>query len=332
MQGSLDRPPIVVRSSRWTALWLLIAGGAFVAVGVGMVGHPRAGHPSDPAFGYFSIVFFGLGVVFFAARLLRPDELELGPAGLIWRNFVRTRSWRWRDVWNFRPYRPTARVRSAHIGFDFADDYEPQNRGGREITRRLTGVEGSVGGGWELRAADLADLLNTARARWIGSNPEGGSMSPARMQRYCGGRHPALAVGGGHVIYGGSCVAPLIADADLYVGLDRGMSTREDVEQILFPIADGDPPNDPDAFRALVADVSARLDRGDKVHVGCLAGHGRTGTFLAALVAHRGASDDPIAYVRENYCVRAVETGQQVAFLTRHFACKAHPGSYEFAS
>jgi protein-tyrosine phosphatase len=154
-------------------------------------------------------------------------------------------------------------------------------------------------------------------------------MSPARMQRPCYGRHPALAVGGGRVIYGGSCIAPLLADASLYVGLDKGMSEREDVEQILFPIVDGDPPDDLDAFRALIGDVSVRLDRGDKIHVGCLAGHGRTGTFLAALVAYRGTSDDPIAYVREHYCARAVETGEQVEFLRRHFGCKPHPGSYE---
>jgi hypothetical protein len=30
----------------------------------------------------------------------------------------------------------------------------------------MTGVEGSLGTGWELSAADLAELLNKARARW----------------------------------------------------------------------------------------------------------------------------------------------------------------------
>ena len=55
----------------------------------------------------------------------------------------------------------------------------------------------------------------------------------------------------------------------------------------------------------------------------CIGGHGRTGTFFAALVAHMMPEvKDPIAYVRENYCNEAVETEEQIAFLIEHFGVR----------
>jgi hypothetical protein len=41
----------------------------------------------------------------------------------------------------------------------------------RRIVKTISGVEGSLGGGWELSAADLADLLNKARMQWAGAPP-----------------------------------------------------------------------------------------------------------------------------------------------------------------
>jgi protein-tyrosine phosphatase len=137
--------------------------------------------------------------------------------------------------------------------------------------------------------------------------------------RRCPGKHPCLAVGNNAVIYGGSCWHPAV-DADIYVGFEHGMKTN--AQSRLFPIPDGAAPADIEGFKDLVAWVSQQLDAGRKVHVGCAAGHGRTGTFLAALVATRKVSDDPIAYVRQNYCPCAVETTAQVEFLAGHFGCK----------
>jgi len=54
----------------------------------------------------------------------------------------------------------------------------------------------------------------------------------------------------------------------------------------------------------------------DRVEVGCLGGHGRTGTALACLAIMSGhPPDDAIAWVRANYCADAVETAQQEAFV-----------------
>jgi protein-tyrosine phosphatase len=136
--------------------------------------------------------------------------------------------------------------------------------------------------------------------------------------------HPPLTVGRGRVIYGGNCTLPCVKDADIYVGLDASFRKTSD-KDIAFVIPDGGAPADVDAFKALVAWVSDQLDLGRKVHVGCIAGHGRTGIVLAALVAHRGVSDDPIPFIRQRYCRAAVETRTQVDFLVAHFGFKPAP-------
>ena len=41
-----------------------------------------------------------------------------------------------------------------------------RERDGSLTVKALTSVEGSFGGGWELGAAELADLFNQARAHW----------------------------------------------------------------------------------------------------------------------------------------------------------------------
>ena len=51
---------------------------------------------------------------------------------------------------------------------------------------------------------------------------------------------------------------------------------------------------------------------GVSVYVGCAAGLGRTGTFIAALARLAGI-DDAVAWVRANYDARAVETSEQAA-------------------
>jgi hypothetical protein len=55
-------------------------------------------------------------------------------------------------------------------GFDFSDSYHGRND--RLLRNKaMGGVEASLGSDWELRAADFADLLNQARARWAGTAP-----------------------------------------------------------------------------------------------------------------------------------------------------------------
>jgi len=165
MEGDLDQPPVVIRSSQRTSWWLLIASVVFVAGGVLMLRDPT----QNPIVGYLAIIFFGAGIPIFAWRLIRPEVLTVSPDGLTWRSAFRTMHFRWDAVQRFRAYSPTGTI-SKHVGFDFTDS-QTQSKGLRQTAKALTGVEGALGSGWELSAADLADLLNAARARWAAASP-----------------------------------------------------------------------------------------------------------------------------------------------------------------
>jgi hypothetical protein len=143
----------------------------------------------------------------------------------------------------------------------------------------------------------------------------------------CYESHPALDVGGGNLIYGGSCSNPIVTDADIYVGLDGSMTPTVKAypwvtgDEVYYRITDGMGPKDVPNFKQMVVWISDQIDLGKKVHVGCIGGHGRTGLVLAAVVAYRKHNANPIAYVREKYCVKAVESREQVHFLRDHYDC-----------
>jgi hypothetical protein len=173
---------------------------------------------------------------------------------------------------------------------------------------------------------DDPDLFESAgyRAEQRGGGQRGGG------KRWGGARcyesHPPLVLGDtGLVIHGGSCGHPMVADADVYIGFDGSMAfTRRHWpwlpgHEVLFRIADMQAPDDPAAFRQLVDWTAHRLLDGARVHAGCIGGHGRTGTFLAALLKVMCDETDAIARLRAQYCKRAVESAAQVAFLERQF-------------
>ena len=75
-------------------------------------------------------------------------------------------------------------------------------------------------------------------------------------------------------------------------------------------------PSDPVAFARALEDLAGRAERGEQVEIGCLGGHGRTGTALACLAVLAGTPvDDAVAWVRAVYCPKAVETDDQLAFV-----------------
>jgi len=143
----------------------------------------------------------------------------------------------------------------------------------------------------------------------------------------CYESHPALVIGD-YKIYGGSCIRPVITDADVYVGFDIGMHIShltypwETGESFLFHIPDMKTPSNPEQFKKLIDWLSLQLISNKKVHLGCIGGHGRSGLALAALVKVMTGEVDAITYVRENYCHKAVESSVQVEFLHIHFGIK----------
>lgn len=152
--------------------------------------------------------------------------------------------------------------------------------------------------------------------------------------KMCYETHPALSVAGFEV-YGGSCSRPVVQDADVYVGFD--MSARRTQAQypwsgkseFLFYIPDMGVPSNVEDFKALIQWLSVQLAANKKVHLGCIGGHGRTGTVLAALYASMAGGKDAISYVREHYCKRAVESKAQVDFLVTHFGVNPEPPAKE---
>lgn len=156
--------------------------------------------------------------------------------------------------------------------------------------------------------------------------PYSGTASPA--YKPCHHSHQPLALVDGLVVHGGSCVKPTVKDCDIYIGFDLGMTFTDRSypwvagEEVFYQIQDQKAPGDLKQFRAMIAWAEIQLRAGKKIHMGCIGGHGRTGTALAALVSEMDVSDDAIAYVRKNYCERAVESAAQVDFLVKHFGVK----------
>ncbi|WP_372618422.1 tyrosine-protein phosphatase [Falsiroseomonas sp.] len=83
---------------------------------------------------------------------------------------------------------------------------------------------------------------------------------------------------------------------------------------VALPVPDYGVP-EPTALRAAVAAVLAQLEAepGRPVHVGCRAGMGRTGLFLACLARAAGVEGDALDHVRAHYLPHAAETPEQEA-------------------
>jgi hypothetical protein len=77
-------------------------------------------------------------------------------------------------------------------------------------------------------------------------------------------------------------------------------------------------PGEPDRARDVLVSVLERARAGKRVELGCVGGHGRTGTALSCLAVLVGfPPSEAVAWVRANYCSRAVETPEQEAFPLR---------------
>jgi protein-tyrosine phosphatase len=74
-------------------------------------------------------------------------------------------------------------------------------------------------------------------------------------------------------------------------------------------------PSDDAELRELLVDGLERARRGEVVEIGCLGGHGRTGSALACMAVLAGLESDPVEWVRAAFCDRAVETDEQMAFV-----------------
>jgi hypothetical protein len=87
---------------------------------------------------------------------------------------------------------------------------------------------------------------------------------------------------------------------------------------------DGGVPRDPEAAARSITEAYEAARGGARVEVGCIAGHGRTGTALACMAILAGVpAEEAVAWIREHYCEKAVEPPYQepwVAWFAETFA------------
>ena len=193
---------------------------------------------------------------------------------------------------------------------------------------------GSTPSPWSTHEQDALDSVNGfSGSQW------GTHTSPKKAAPRCYESHPPLPLVdavGTYNIYGGSCSDPVVLDADIYIGFDYMRAKHfqypwnpatSTVIEIAFPITDMRAPSNPEEFKKMITWVCNQLREGKKIHAGCIGGHGRTGTFLAAVVAEFTGEKDAITYVRANYCKKAVESVEQIKFLGAHYGILPVQGS-----
>ncbi len=146
-----------------------------------------------------------------------------------------------------------------------------------------------------------------------------------------GGKYKA----GTYTIYGGNAYSPIHPDCDIYVshtGELSGFGSKpwnksNGVIDTDYYITDMAVPKNVSEYRKMVEWLCNRLQDGKKVHVGCIGGHGRTGTTLSAVVAEMTGDPKAISYVRKHYCKKAVESEEQAEFLHINFGCDMVAGA-----
>jgi hypothetical protein len=91
------------------------------------------------------------------------------------------------------------------------------------------------------------------------------------------------------------------------------------VTYVRFPITDQSVPADKAEFDKLIDWTIEQMRAGKKVHCGCIGGHGRTGIFLSVLINRINGRKDASAWMRQNYCNKAIESKKQVDWLETEY-------------
>lgn len=96
------------------------------------------------------------------------------------------------------------------------------------------------------------------------------------------------------------------------------LSRKKPGSSVLFhPWRDWGTPERPRDFRQALKWILGELKTGAVVDIGCMGGHGRTGSALACLLILQGlTANDAAKWVRTRYCSEAIESQAQMRFLT----------------
>ena len=153
MIGSLDSPPIVIRSGRGKTLAALLGCLAFIGAASWTVQNPSARSLWRD---WLAIIIFGLLAIAALWRLILPATLTVSKDGLSYTGFVRNTAVHWREIvtftyrgwtWGSTGYR--IGLRPPTVTIEFAAFNNPKQ----------------LPLGWELDSEPLCALLNQALAR-----------------------------------------------------------------------------------------------------------------------------------------------------------------------
>lgn len=149
----------------------------------------------------------------------------------------------------------------------------------------------------------------------------------------CSHHGERVRVGKYHILVGGlRNLSPVdISKADIVIPLEPEIPVAIGQYCLVLGCPWRDQQAPPIAFEQfLTEDVVPLLKKGKKILVYCRGGHGRTGTFLASLIAILEAeTDDPIAAVRSRHCKESVESREQAMFIFRLRGLQVLPVRYK---
>jgi hypothetical protein len=93
-------------------------------------------------------------------------------------------------------------------------------------------------------------------------------------------------------------------------------SVPDEGRAIIWPWEDYGIPDDRRTFEKAIRWLLKQAEKGKVIEIGCMGGHGRTGTVLACLLVLQGLSpSNAFGRVQSEYCLEAVESRAQYQFV-----------------
>jgi hypothetical protein len=159
MQGSLDEPPIIIKQDQGKFVLGLFLVAGFVVTFCTLGWGANAG---QSAWVFAGFALGGLGGLMFMRNFVPPCCLALDETGLTWHGPWNVNRYQWSAFTGFAVVSPLLLARQPGCVFAASTEQRP-------IVRRILGDTASFGSCWEMKAQDIVDLLNAARARWSGT-------------------------------------------------------------------------------------------------------------------------------------------------------------------
>lgn len=146
----MKRESIILKPKRSRTIGLLLVCTIFVAVGSFLL-------DKEPIVAWFTIVFFGLGVIVFIIQLFpNASYLKLTKEGFEIRSLFRSDFTNWKDVQVFRSGNAGP---NKMVMFDFAERHKKFKQG-KKIAKSISGNQGALPNSYGMSVTELAELMN----------------------------------------------------------------------------------------------------------------------------------------------------------------------------